>query len=206
MVLAYEDLQWVTSDTRDFLDAFTRQLPPSTLVLLTYRPEYDAAWIADRERLELRLDGLAPAATRQMITDLLGADESLAALKDELPKRSGGNPLFIEEYVRSMVEAGELQGQPGRFRLGKPAAGTTTIPPTVRGVLAARIDRLARADKHVLQTIAAIGEDASVDSAGARQRPADRRAQEVAAPAGNGGPARRARRRRAVSRTNSSTR
>ena len=161
MVLAYEDLQWVTSDTRDFLDAFTRQLPPSTLVLLTYRPEYDAGWIADRERLELRLDGLAPNATRQMITDLLGADESLTALKDELPKRSGGNPLFIEEYVRSMVEAGELQGQPGRFRLGKPAA-TSTIPPTVRGVLAARIDRLARADKYVLQTIAAIGEDASV--------------------------------------------
>ena len=161
MVLAYEDLQWVTSDTRDFLDAFTRELPPSTLVLLTYRPEYDAAWIADRERLELRLDGLALNATRQMITDLLGADDSLNALKDELPKRSGGNPLFIEEYVRSMVEAGELQGLPGRFRLGKPA-GTITIPPTVRGVLAARIDRLARADKYVLQTIAAIGEDASV--------------------------------------------
>ena len=162
LVLAYEDLQWVTSDTRDFLDAFTREMPPSTLVVLTYRPEYDAGWLADRERLELRLDGLAPNATRQIITDLLGEDASLSALKEDLPKRSGGNPLFIEEYVRSMVEAGELQGQPGRYRLGK-RSGTTPIPPTVRGVLAARIDRLARADKYVLQTLAAIGEVASVD-------------------------------------------
>jgi len=161
LVLAYEDMQWVTSDTRDFLDAFVHDLPPATLVLLTYRPDYDAGWLADRERLELRLDGLAPAATRQMITDLLGDDPSLAALKDELPRRSGGNPLFIEEYVRSMVEAGELQGQPGRYRLGA-RSGMATIPPTVRAVLAARIDRLARPDKFVLQTVAAIGEVASV--------------------------------------------
>ena len=161
LVLAYEDLQWVTSDTRDFLDAFVHDLPPSTLVLLTYRPDYDAGWLADRPRLELRLDGLTPAATRQIITDLLGEDESLAALKDELPRRSGGNPLFIEEYVRSMVESGELQGQPGRYRL-EMRPGMATIPPTVRGVLSARIDRLARADKLVLRTIAAIGEVASV--------------------------------------------
>ncbi len=162
LVLAYEDLQWVTSDTRDFLDAFAHDLPPRTLVLLTYRPDYDAGWLADRPRLELRLDGLPPAAIRQIITDLLGEDESLVALQDELPRRSGGNPLFIEEYVRSMVESGELLGQPGRYRR-ELRPGLATIPPTVRGVLSARIDRLAGADKLVLRTIAAIGEVASVD-------------------------------------------
>ncbi len=161
MVLAYEDLQWVTSDTRDFLDAFVHNLPTTTLVLLTYRPDYDAGWLADCPRLELRLDGLTPEAIRQIITDLLGGDESLALLNDELPRRSGGNPLFIEEYVRSMVESGALQGQPGRYRL-EMQPGTAAIPPTVRGVLSARIDRLARADKLVLRTIAAIGEVASV--------------------------------------------
>ncbi len=161
LVLAYEDLQWVTSDTRDFLDAFAHDLPPSTLVVLTYRSDYDAGWLADCERLELALDGLAPAATRRMIADLLGDDESLAALKDELPRRSGGNPLFIEEYVRGMVDAGELTGRPGQYRLGA-IPRSEVIPPTVRGVLAARIDRLTRADKRVLQTLAAIGEVASV--------------------------------------------
>lgn len=161
LVLAYEDLQWVTSDTRDFLDAFAQGTPPSTLAVLTYRSDYDAGWLMNRGYLEIRLDGLAPEATRRIITDLLGRDESLAALNEELPRQSGGNPLFIEEYVRSMVESGELVGQPGRYRLGA-RRDAVTIPPTVRAVLAARIDRLPRVDKHILQTIAAVGEVATV--------------------------------------------
>ncbi len=161
LVLAYEDLQWVTSDTRDFLNLLVQNLPRSTFVLLTYRRDYDAGWLAHRQRLELDLDGLSPTATRQMITSLLGDDPSLAELKEELPRRSGGNPLFIEECVRSMVDAGDLAGRPGNYQLGARHA-PRTIPPTVRGVLAARIDRLTRADKYVLQTLAAVGESASI--------------------------------------------
>jgi len=63
LVLAYEDLQWVTSDTRDFLDAFAHETPPSTLALLTYRSDYDAGWLMDRGYVEVRLDGLAPPIT-----------------------------------------------------------------------------------------------------------------------------------------------
>lgn len=162
LVLAYEDLQWVTSDTRDFLDAFALELPSSTLVVLTFRSDYDADWLMNRGHLEIRLDGLAPAATRQIITDLLGEDESLAALKEEVPRQSGGNPLFVEECVRSMVESGELVGQPGRYCVGK-RSDVITIPPTVRAVLESRIDRLGRHDKHVLQAVATVGEVATVD-------------------------------------------
>jgi tetratricopeptide (TPR) repeat protein len=161
LVLAYEDLQWVTSDTRDFLDAFAHETPASTLALLTYRSDYDASWLMNRGYVEIRLDGLAPAATRRIISDLLGDDPSLAALKDELPRQSGGNPLFIEEYVRNMVDSCELVGQPGHYRMGS-RRDVVTIPPTVRAVLAARIDRLARLDKHVLQTLAAVGEVATL--------------------------------------------
>ncbi|HVN34397.1 MAG TPA: adenylate/guanylate cyclase domain-containing protein [Casimicrobiaceae bacterium] len=161
LVLAYEDLQWVTSDTRDFLDAFARETPPSTLALLTYRSDYDASWLMDKGHVAIRLDGLPPVATRRIISDLLGDDPSLAALKDELPRQSGGNPLFIEEYVRNMVDSVELIGQPGHYRMGA-RREATTIPPTVRAVLAARIDRLARLDKHVLQTLAAVGDVATV--------------------------------------------
>jgi tetratricopeptide (TPR) repeat protein len=161
LVLAYEDLQWVTSDTRDFLNAFALELPPSTLVVLTFRSDYDAGWLMNRGHLEIRLDGLAPAATRQIVTDLLGDDESLATLKEELPRQSGGNPLFIEECVRSMLESGELVGQPGRYRIGI-RSNAITIPPTVRAVLESRIDRLGRDDKHVLQAVATVGEVATV--------------------------------------------
>jgi len=161
LVLAYEDLQWVTSDTRDFLDAFARETPPSTLVVLTCRSDYDAGWLLGRGHLEIVLDGLAPSATRRIITDLLGHDASLAALKEDLPRQSGGNPLFIEEYVRSMVDLGELSGQPGHYRLGGLRDGVV-VPPTVRAVLAARIDRLVRTDKHILQAMAAVGDSATV--------------------------------------------
>lgn len=161
LVLVYEDLQWGTSDTRDFLDLLVQNLPRSTFLLLTYRPDYDAGWLAHRQRLEFDLEGLSPSATRQIITSLLGDDPSLARLSEELPRHSGGNPLFIEEYVRSMVEAGDVAGRPGHYKLGA-GREPRTIPPTVRGVLAARIDRLARADKHVLQTLAAVGESARV--------------------------------------------
>ncbi len=161
VVLAYEDLQWVTSDTRDFLVAYVKQITRSTLCLLTYRPDYDASWLGDIERIELPLDGLAPVATRKIITDLLGSDSSLGPLMEELPRRSGGNPLFIEEYVRSMVDSGDLKGTPGRYQMGA-RRGEAAIPPTVRGVLAARIDRLSRIDKRVLQTFAVIGEVAGV--------------------------------------------
>jgi class 3 adenylate cyclase/tetratricopeptide (TPR) repeat protein len=161
LVLAYEDLQWVTSDTRDFLDAFSLELPRSTLAVLTYRSDYDAGWLMNRGHVELRLDGLAPDIARRIITDLAGDDASLAPMKDALSRQSGGNPLFIEEYVRNMVDSGELVGQPGHYRAAT-RFDRVPIPPTVRAVLAARIDRLSRADKHVLQTLAAVGEAAGV--------------------------------------------
>jgi class 3 adenylate cyclase len=164
LVLAYEDLQWASSDTHDFLAAFVRELPPATLLVFTHRPDYDASWLETRERLELRLDGLPGPAIRRIIGDLLGDDPSLAALVVELAAKSGGNPLFVEEYVRSMVDAGVLVGQPGHYRLGAKAM-SAAIPPTVRGVLAARIDRLTRDDKSILQILAAIGGPAGVNLA-----------------------------------------
>ncbi|MGE5337975.1 MAG: ATP-binding protein [Gemmatimonadota bacterium] len=161
LVLVYEDLQWTTSDTRDFLDAFVRDPPRSTLVVLTYRSDYDGRWAKARAALELRLEGLAPSPARRIITDLLGADSSLTELSEAIVHRSGGNPLFIEEYVRSVVDSGRLEGSPGNYRIGA-RSDRLEVPPSVRAVLAARIDRLERVDKRVLQTLAAIGESASV--------------------------------------------
>jgi len=162
LVLVYEDLQWTTSDTRDFLHAFVRDPPRSTLMVLTYRPYYDGRWAREHAALELRLEGLAVAATRRMITELLGQDPSLAELSEAVARRSGGSPLFIEEYARSTVESGVLKGSPGNYRM---AAGSARleVPPTVRAVLVARIDRLERVDKHLLQALAAVGEFATVN-------------------------------------------
>jgi class 3 adenylate cyclase/tetratricopeptide (TPR) repeat protein len=161
LVLVYEDLQWVTSDTRNFLETLVANLAPSMLVILTYRSDYDARLLAAADTPELRLDGLAPKAARDLMTTLLGVDPSLEALKDELLRRSGGNPLFIEEHVRSMIDSRDVAGEPGRYRLVVTRQGIE-IPPNVRAVLAARIDRLAREEKHMLQALAAVGDVAGV--------------------------------------------
>ncbi len=161
LVVAYEDLQWITSDTRKFLSRLVADVPPSTLIVLTYRSDYDAGDLAVPGAIEMRLDGLARDVTRELITQLLGDDASLDKLKEELAERSGGNPLFVEEHVRSLIQSGDLQGARGHYRLGGPI-DAVDIPPTVRAVLAARIDRLSRDDKHVLQALAAVGDVATV--------------------------------------------
>jgi class 3 adenylate cyclase/tetratricopeptide (TPR) repeat protein len=173
LVLVYEDLQWVTSDTRNFLTTLVANLAPSMLVIVTYRSDYDARLLVAADTPELRLDGLTPEAIRDLMGVLLGADPSLEALKEELRRRSGGNPLFIEEHVRSMIDSGDLVGEPGGYRLIATQQGIE-IPPTVRAVLLARIDRLAREEKHILQALAAVSDVASVAVlARVLDRPAD---------------------------------
>jgi predicted ATPase len=87
---------------------------------------------------------------------LLGDDPSLGPLKPLLIARTEGNPFFLEESVRTLVETGVLVGAPGASRLLKPL-DSLQVPPTVQAVLAARIDRLPPEDKRLLQTAAAIG-------------------------------------------------
>jgi predicted ATPase len=87
---------------------------------------------------------------------LLGDDPSLAPLTQLLIARTGGNPFFLEESVRTLVETGGLIGTPGTYHLAQ-ALMTIQVPATVQAVLAARIDRLPPEDKHLLQTAAVIG-------------------------------------------------
>src|SRR5262249_22690063 len=87
---------------------------------------------------------------------LLGDDPSLAPLKRLLIERTEGNPFFLEESVRALVETSVLVSAPGAYRLAQ-ALPTIQVPATVQAVLAARIDRLPSEEKHLLQTAAVIG-------------------------------------------------
>jgi tetratricopeptide (TPR) repeat protein len=87
---------------------------------------------------------------------LLGDNASLAPLKQLLIVRTVGNPFFLEESVRTLVEMGVLVGELGAYRLAQPV-DSLQIPATVQAVLAARIDRLPPEAKRRLQTAAVIG-------------------------------------------------
>src|SRR4029434_8809051 len=89
---------------------------------------------------------------------LLGEDVSLAPLTPLLIARTEGNPFFLEESVRTLVETGMLVGETGAYRLAY-ALPTVQMHATVQAVLAARIDRLPPEAKHLLQTAAVIGSE-----------------------------------------------
>src|SRR5215510_1770183 len=157
LLLVFEDLHWIDNETQALLDGLVESLPTARLLLLVnYRPEYQHGWDSKTYYTQLRLDPLPPVSAHELLHALLGDDPSLAPLKPLLIARTGGNPFFLEESVRTLVETGMLIGMPGAYRLAQPLA-SLQMPATVQAVLAARIDRLPPEEKHVLQTTAVIG-------------------------------------------------
>jgi tetratricopeptide (TPR) repeat protein len=159
LLLVFEDLHWIDSETQAVLDGLVESLPAAQLLLLVnYRPEYQHPWGGRTYYTQLRLDPLPPEAAEHLLSALLGPDASLDALKRVLITRTEGNPFFLEESVRSLVETGALVGGRGACRVSGPIHATQ-VPVTVQAVLAARIDRLPFEDKRLLQSASVIGKD-----------------------------------------------
>jgi class 3 adenylate cyclase len=159
LLVVFEDLHWIDTETQAFLDSLIESLPTASLLLgLNYRPEYRHAWGGRTYYRQLRIDPLAPARADELLAAVLGSDLSLQPLKRVLIVRTEGNPLFLEESVRTLAETGALAGEPGRYRLAGPVE-RIKIPPTVQAILAARIDRLAPDLKRLLQAASVVGKD-----------------------------------------------
>src|SRR6516162_8098153 len=157
LLLVFEDLHWIDSETQAFLNSLVESLPTAQLLLLVnYRPEYQHGWGSKTSYTPLRLDPLPPVSADELLHALLGNDTSLTPLTHLLIARTAGNPFFLEESVRTLVETGVLVGTPGAYGLGQ-ALPPIQVPATVQAVLAARIDRLPSEEKRLLQTAAVIG-------------------------------------------------
>jgi class 3 adenylate cyclase/tetratricopeptide (TPR) repeat protein len=157
LLVLFEDLHWIDSETQSFLDILVESLSTASILLLVnYRPGYTHTWAAKDYYLRVRLDPLPPAGADELLGSLIGQQAELASLRELLIKRTGGNPFFIEEIVRSLAETGALVGSRGAYTLGT-AIDAVRVPSTVRTVLAERVDRLPMAEKQLLQTAAVIG-------------------------------------------------
>jgi tetratricopeptide (TPR) repeat protein len=157
LLLVCEDLHWIDAETQALLDSLVESLPTARLLLLVnYRPEYQHTWGSKTSYTQLRLDPLPPASADELLQALVGDDPSLVPLTRLLIARTEGNPFFLEESVRTLVETGVLVGEHRAYRLAQ-ALPTIQVPATVQAVLAARIDRLPPEDKRLLQTVAVIG-------------------------------------------------
>ncbi len=159
LLVLFEDLHWIDNETQSLLDSLVESLPTARLLLLVnYRPEYQHAWGSKTYYRQLRLDPLPSESAEELLEALLGNDPSPAPLKQRLVERTEGNPFFLEESVRTLVETQVLVGERGAYRLTRPVE-SIQVPATVQAVLAARIDRLPPDEKALLQTAAVIGKD-----------------------------------------------
>ncbi|MFI5008025.1 MAG: AAA family ATPase, partial [Solirubrobacterales bacterium] len=159
LLVLFEDLHWIDSETQALLDGLIESLPTArALLLVNYRPEYQHAWGRKTYYLQLRIDPLPPESAEELLHALLGEGQPLEPLKRALIERTEGNPFFLEESVRALVETQVLVGERGAYRMAK-APASWQIPATAQAILAARIDRLAPEDKRLLQAASVIGKD-----------------------------------------------
>jgi class 3 adenylate cyclase/tetratricopeptide (TPR) repeat protein len=163
LIVLFEDLHWIDAETQALLDSLVESLPTvQMLLLVNYRPEYRHGWGSKTYYRQLQIEPLPPESTESLLEALLGHDATLAPLKRLVIERTEGNPFFIEESIRSLVETGILAGERGAYRLTRAVQGLQ-VPATAQAMLAARIDRLAPEDKRLLQAAAVVGTDVPVE-------------------------------------------
>jgi class 3 adenylate cyclase/tetratricopeptide (TPR) repeat protein len=159
LLLLFEDLHWIDSESQALLDSLIESLPTArVLLLVSYRPEYQHAWGSKTYYTQLRIDPLPSQTAEELLTALLGQDRTLEPLKRALIERTEGNPFFLEESVQTLVETEVLVGDRGAYRMTR-APETWQIPATAQAIVAARIDRLPPDDKRLLQAASVIGKD-----------------------------------------------
>ena len=163
LVVVVEDVHWIDSDSQAVLEALIDRLADVPVMLvLSQRPEYRTEWSRKPFYQQVTLGPLTSASVRSVLDELLGGDERLGPLKDAIVARTDGNPFFVEETVRTLVESGALVGQPGAYTPAE-RVDTLQVPPTVEAVLTERIDRLGVADKLLLQAAVVVGSGGSVE-------------------------------------------
>src|SRR5215472_15494108 len=158
LMLIFEDLHWIDDATQGFLNLFVEGVANApVLLLVNYRPEYTHQWGSKTYYTQLRLDPLGEASATEMLNARIGDSPELVPLKQLVLERTEGNPLFIEELVEALFDEGVLVRN-GAVKVTRPLS-QLKIPPTVQGILAARIDRLPADGKELLQTLAVIGSE-----------------------------------------------
>ena len=161
LLLVVEDLHWADAASVEHLRYLVDRLDDRPLMLVvTHRPDFDADILASSRASQtaLRLADLSATDSRTLVSGLFGgADDRLPnELRQFVVDRSGGNPFYLEEIVRSLVESGVL----ARHVDGWVCTDTATpsdVPLTVQGLLMSRLDRLAPEVRRLAQEASVLG-------------------------------------------------
>jgi class 3 adenylate cyclase len=162
-VYVVEDAHWIDEVSESMLADFLTVIPQTpSLVLATYRPEYEGALARVHGAQTIALAPLSDSETTALVSELLGPDPTVGALGQKIAERAAGNPFFAEEIVRELAERGVLHGERGGY-VSTADVSEVSVPATLQATIAARIDRLEPKAKRTLSAAAVIGSRFSLD-------------------------------------------
>jgi class 3 adenylate cyclase len=162
-VFVIEDAHWIDEVSESMLAGFLTVIPQTpSLVLVTYRPEYEGALTRVHGTQTIALGPLSDPETAALVSELLGPNPSVGGLATMIAERAAGNPFFAEEIVRELAERGVLGGQPGAY-LSAAEVSEVSMPATLQATIAARIDRLDPKAKRTLSAAAVLGARFTLD-------------------------------------------
>jgi len=168
LVVVCEDLHWADPSSLELLEHLLALTDRSSLLFLcVFRPVREHPCWALRERIaaeagyrhaDLRLSSLTTAESQSLVSNLLWIDELPPVLKGRILDRAEGNPFYLEEILRSLIDQGAIVQDPasGHWQ-ATVEVERIRIPDTLEGVLVARIDRLEEETRRVLQLASVIG-------------------------------------------------
>ncbi|MGA7054669.1 MAG: adenylate/guanylate cyclase domain-containing protein [Mycobacterium sp.] len=163
LVYVVEDLHWIDEVSESMLADFVAVIPQThSLVLISYRPEYQGALSRVPGAQSIALAPLSDSETAALVSQLLGPHPSVGGLATMVAERAAGNPFFAEEIIRELGERGVLRGNRGTY-VSMADVAEVSMPATVQATIAARIDRLNPKAKRTLSAAAVIGAKFSRD-------------------------------------------
>jgi len=159
LVVFLEDIHWIDKISEEFFVFFSRSIHGKRVLMLTaYRPEATPAWAKGPHYRYLGVETLSEKSSGHLVRNILGGLELDPDLEKVIVAKTGGNPFFVEEMVRELLDRDELIREGDRYISRQPIEHLD-IPGAVQGVLAARMDRLSDDLKKTMQVASVIGRD-----------------------------------------------
>lgn len=160
LMIVIEDLHWASEQLVEMVEHILTRSNGPCLLIATARPEFGEAhpgFASGRSEVgTVSLRPLSRTNSASLLGSLLPQRDLPRSIEDAVLDTAEGNPLFIEEIVTRLIEAGTLTQQGGTWQ-ATPGAATAVIPDTIHGLLAARIDGLPEIERRVLREAAVVG-------------------------------------------------
>jgi serine/threonine protein kinase/tetratricopeptide (TPR) repeat protein len=157
-IFAFDGAEYIDAESQGIIEDMLRAVSQARIaVLLCYRPGFAPQWADLPNFVEVGLPPMSDEDVARLVATRLGADEIPFDLLREVTTKSGGNPLYVEEYLKALQASGAVAFEEGQVRYNRDAA-EVDVPKTLRGIVASRIAKLAPLPRYLLQIASLVGE------------------------------------------------